>query len=299
MNIVEKAEKNNTENQKMEELLKIVQQYTEDDFQKIISEKKDFFFLYHLSPMRRNILEWYPFKKDAKVLEIDAECGAITGCIADKVLQVTSLENNDLQRQINECRNSKKENLRVFTGTYDKMENELERDYDYIVMVGSFAKASDYFADEKPYHTFIKSAFNHLKDGGEILIACDNRIGMKYWSGCQEELYSDYFIGIQDYIGFDNHKMRNFSKKEIENILQEISNLEYKFYYPYPDYKFPMAIYSDEYLPKKAELSMNIRNFDRSRLLLFDETKAFDGIIGAGLFPEFSNSFLLRIKKGD
>lgn len=28
----------------MEELLKIVQQYTEDDFQKIISEKKDFFF---------------------------------------------------------------------------------------------------------------------------------------------------------------------------------------------------------------------------------------------------------------
>lgn len=58
--------------------------------------------------MRRNILEWYPFKKDAKVLEIDAECGAVTGCIADKVLQVTSLENNDLQRQINECRNSKK-----------------------------------------------------------------------------------------------------------------------------------------------------------------------------------------------
>ena len=44
---------------------------------------------------------------------------------------------------------------------------------------------------------------------------------------------------------------------------------------------------------------MNIRNFDRSRLLLFDETKAFDGIIGAGLFREFSNSFLLRIKKGD
>lgn len=63
MNIVEKAEKNNTENQKMEELLKIVQQYTEDDFQKIISEKKDFFFLYHLSPMRRNILEWYPLRK--------------------------------------------------------------------------------------------------------------------------------------------------------------------------------------------------------------------------------------------
>ena len=147
-------------------------------FRKLYLKRRTSFF-YIIFRLCEEIF-WYPFKKDAKVLEIDAECGAVTGCIADKVLQVTSLENNDLQRQINECRNSKKENLRVFTGTYDKMENELERDYDYIVMVGSFAKAPDYFADEKPYHTFIKSAFNHLKDGGEILIACDNRIGMKY-----------------------------------------------------------------------------------------------------------------------
>ncbi len=94
-------------------------------------------------------------------------------------------------------------------------------------MVGSFAKALIILL-MKTISYIYKSAFNHLKDGGEILIACDNRIGMKYWSGCQEELYSDYFSGIQDYIGFDNHKMRNF-QKEIENILQEISNLEYKF----------------------------------------------------------------------
>lgn len=36
-----------------------------------------------------------------------------------------------------------------------------------------------------------------------------------------------------------------------------------------------MAIYSDEYLPKTDELTMNIRNFDRDRYVMFDEEKAF------------------------
>ena len=90
--------------------------------------------------------------------------------------------------------------------------------------------------------------------------------------------------------------MRNFSKKEIENILQEISNLEYKFYYPYPDYKLPEKIFSDEYLPHENELNVNHRNFDRNRVRLFDENKVYGELIRAEMFPEFSNSFLIVAK---
>ena len=39
------------------------------------------------------------------------------------------------------------------------------------------------------------------------------------------------------------------------------------------------TIYSDRYLPKKGELSNNLRNFDRERVLLFDEKQVFDEII--------------------
>ena len=86
-----------------------MQQYTEDDFQKIISERRTSFFYIIFRLCEEIFWNGILLRKIAKVLEIDAECGAVTGCIADKVLQVTSLENNDLQRQINECRNSKKE----------------------------------------------------------------------------------------------------------------------------------------------------------------------------------------------
>ena len=41
----------------------------------------------------------------------------------------------------------------------------------------------------------------------------------------------------------------------------------------------------------------NQRNFDTDRIVLFDETRAFDSIIKAGLFPEFSNSFLVTAQK--
>ena len=65
----------------------------------------------------------------------------------------------------------------------------------------------------------------------------------------------------------------------------------------YPDYKFPMTIYSDEYLPKKGELSHAFANYDRERVYLFDEPRVYDSLIESGLFPEFSNSFLVIVQQ--
>ena len=58
-----------------------------------------------------------------------------------------------------------------------------------------------------------------------------------------------------------------------------------------------MTIYSDEYLPKKGELNKNIWNFDRERLLLFDEEKVFDSLIDSRLFPLYSNSYLAILER--
>ena len=58
-----------------------------------------------------------------------------------------------------------------------------------------------------------------------------------------------------------------------------------------------MKIFSDDYLPKKGELNRNWQNFDADRITLFDEGRVFDTILEAGLFPELSNSFLIRMTK--
>ena len=61
------------------DLLQLIME--EPDVEKILAEDARWPVLYHFSPVRQNILEWNPFKKDASVLEIGAGCGAISGVL--------------------------------------------------------------------------------------------------------------------------------------------------------------------------------------------------------------------------
>ena len=123
------------------------------------------------------------------------------------------------------------------------------------------------------------------------MIAIENKLGLKYWAGCREDHVGTFFSGLEDYP--QGGAARTFSRSGLEKILKECGETEYHFYYPYPDYKFMTTLYSDRYLPKVGELSNNIRNFDRDRMLLFDEKKVFDMLIREGLFGQYSNSFLV------
>ena len=108
-------------------------------------------------------------------------------------------------------------------------------------------------------------------------------------------MWENIFEGLENYP--DTRSVRTFSRKELSDIIDQAGEFKTTFYYPYPDYKFPFSVYSDAYLPRKGDLKENICNYDQRRLLLFDESKVFDGIIDNGLFPEFSNSFLVLLGK--
>lgn len=120
-------------------------------------------------------------------------------------------------------------------------------------------------------------------------------MGLKYFAGCKEDHLGQYFVGLEGYS--DSDGVRTYSKKTLQELLEKCGFGKVQFYYPYPDYKLPDKIYSDQRLPKKGELVNNLRNFDADRMVLFDESKVFDTIIEAGLFPQFSNSFLIVAEK--
>ena len=62
-----------------DEMLDIAINHTAEDFPEIIVQKKSWPIFYHFSRFRSNIVDWIPFKKTDKVLEIGSGCGAITG----------------------------------------------------------------------------------------------------------------------------------------------------------------------------------------------------------------------------
>ncbi len=274
-----------------DEILDIVKNYAPVEYGRIIEERKSWPVMYHLSGQRENIVSWLPIDKNMKVLEIGAGCGAITGALAAKAESVTCVDLSRKRSLINAYRHEDLDNITIKVGNFQDIEPDLDTDYDYALLIGVFEYGQSYIGGDTPYEDFLRIIRRHVKADGHIVIAIENRYGMKYWAGCREDHLGTFFSSIECYK--DGGGVRTFSRKGLEDIFRTTGEEEYHFYYPYPDYKFMTTLFSDDELPKKGELYNNLRNYDRDRMLLFDEQAAFDGILDEGLFPFFSNSYLV------
>ena len=274
-----------------DELLAIARDHSPVEFGQIIEEKKSWPVLYHLSSQRENIVSWLPINKDMKVLEIGSGCGAITGALSKKAGSVTCVDLSKKRSLINAYRHEDCDNVTIRVGNFQDIEPKLDIDYDYALLIGVFEYGQSYIGGETPFEDFLKIIRKHVKNDGKIVIAIENKYGLKYWAGCREDHLGTFFSNIENYP--DGGGVRTFSKKGLERIFDSCGETEYSFYYPYPDYKFMTTLYSDKYLPKIGELYNNLRNYDRDRMLLFDEKKVFDGLIEEEMFPFYSNSYLV------
>jgi len=276
-----------------DELLDIVRKYSQVEYPQLIEQRKSWPILYHLSPLRENIVDFVPMSPQDKVLEVGSGCGAITGALARKAGSVTCVDLSKKRSLINAYRHSDCDNITIHVGNFQDIEPGLSRDFNYICLIGVFEYGRGYIGGDHPYEEFLRILMGHLAPGGRILIAIENKYGLKYFAGCKEDHLGSYFSGIENYQEGGN--ARTFSRQGLEKIFRSCGVEEYHFYYPYPDYKFMTSVYSDERQPGRGELSNNLRNFDRDRMVLFDEKLAFDGIVEEGLFSVFANSYMAVI----
>ena len=276
-----------------DELLAIVRDLSPVEYPKVIEERGSWPILYHLSTLRENIVDWLPIKKTDKVLEVGSGCGAITGALSRKAGSVTCVDLSKKRSTINAYKNADCDNVTIHVGNFKDIEPDLDTDFDYVCLIGVFEYGQGYMGSEKPYHDFLNILRKHVKKDGRLVIAIENKFGLKYFAGCKEDHVASYFAGIENYA--KGGGVRTFTRNGLEKIMKECGVKKYHFYYPYPDYKFPTVIFSDKHLPKKGELSNNMRNFDMDRMLLFDEKNAFDGIIEDDLFWLYSNSYMVVI----
>ena len=272
----------------------------EDEILKIAKEGKklselgqvEFPILYHLSEVRENILNWYPFRKDGTCLEIGSGCGALTGLLCERVRKVTSVELSKRRADINFARNHEKENLEIMVGNQNDM--VFPEKFDYIVLNGVFEYAMSFTAGERPYKDFLSYIAGFLKEDGILLIAIENRLGLKYFAGAPEDHTDAYMDGLKGYPG--NESVRTFSKSEWVELMHTCGLKHYKFYYPYPDYKFPCEVFTDETLVSQKYGRKNW-NFTENRFELFPEQEMAETFRKEGVMDRFANSFLIEMSK--
>lgn len=275
-----------------DEILDIVKSgKTLDD---LSTDEINFPIFYHLSRERENVLNWYNFRENATVLEIGAGCGAITNMLCQKVKRVVSVDLSKRRAMINYLRNKEAENLEIWVGNLNDM--DFCEKFDYVVLNGVFEYAISFTDGDTPYQTFLNNISQYLKVDGILLIAIENRLGLKYFAGAPEDHTDSFLLGINEYAG--NNNVRTFSKSELTEILDDCGFANKRFYYPYPDYKFPNVIYTDETI-NEFGYGNDYFDFQGKRMLLFNEKMVADSIAREGGLSTFSNSFLVEACRND
>lgn len=80
-------------------IIKIIAENRPEDYSNAVYEQFNWPIYYHLSPLRKNILNWYKFKPDSSVLEIGCGMGAIRMYCAMNVRMLRQWNSQENVRQ--------------------------------------------------------------------------------------------------------------------------------------------------------------------------------------------------------
>ena len=280
-----------------DKVIEILKNTESEEYSKAICDNFSWSTYYHLTNLRQNILNWYPFSKSADVLEIGCGMGAITEVLCDSCASVTAVELSKRRATATLWRCRDKENLEIIVGNLNDI--SFEKKFDYITLIGVLEYQGSYTDTDDPYFDFLKKVRSLLKLNGKLLIAIENQYGLKYWCGAKEDHTGIPFDGINQY-ELSNPKVRTFSREALKDMIQKCGFKNTFFYYPMPDYKLPTVVYSQDYLPKNDNmLNMHCYYIPDNSTLVARENRLYKDIIDNHVFEFFANSFLLECSDDD
>lgn len=273
------------------DILGYFKKYGNRHLEKVFKQDNRWATFYHLTPLRENIVNFYSFKPNSSVLEVGAGFGAVTGALCDKAERVTAVELSKRRAEGLYERHKKRKNLDIIVGNLNDI--DFNEKFDYITLIGVLEYALSFTASEHPYEDFLKAVGSLLKPDGKLLIAIENRYGLKYWCGAPEDHTGKPFDGINGYDGVSF--VRTFGKAELSELLNSSGFGALKYYYPYPDYKMPLAVFSDDNLPDDAgALAGIVDPHPYESPVIYDEKALIPPLVKNGVFPFFSNSFFVE-----
>jgi SAM-dependent methyltransferase len=262
--------------------------------------------LYHLSPYRSTILDCLGFVDagDASVLELGAGCGAVTRWLGEHFGHVDAVEGSLERAEVAAARSVDLEGVSVFSTNYSTL---VESDaYDMATLIGVLEYSHLYHPDtQEPRAAAVENlrvAHRALKDQGVLVVAIENRMGLKYLSGAREDHSEKPYDSINGYPSHD-HAV-TWSARELEAMLGDAGFGACDVLVPFPDYKLATTIVD----PAQVRDAHHVHNLLQGtapdwgrprRTPAFSETLAARELVTAGLLKDLANSFLVLAYKGD
>lgn len=272
----------------------VIAQYIEaqsgDNYDDIISQDERWEVFYHLSEMRKALFNWYDFRPGSSLLEIGGGFGALTGVFCQQCERVVTIERDALRADAIRRRYRGRENLHVVCQDASAWENAEK--FDYIIMTGVLETICHGSRNEQDYINVLRRIKSWLRPKGKLLLAVENRFGIRYWCGAVDKHTGILYSGINGYpmgsIGI------TFDHEQIKHMLEAAGLVQIKFFYPLPDYTLPQLVYSDEYLPNSSVKERVIPYYLDQQHLMAYENDLYDDIVRNQAFEFMANSFLVE-----
>lgn len=273
--------------------------------QELLYFQKDWPSKYHFSSLRSNIIR--PLKdtvfKDATVLELGCGCGAITRFLGESTKKTIAVEGSLKRASITAERCRDLNNVTVIADYIQNLPDEMGT-FDVVTLIGVLEYSRIFGTGECPELELLKKAKSFLKPDGILILAIENKLGLKYFAGVPEDHKNIPWYGIMDLYSHDS--VVTFSRKTLLKLLDEAGFKSSDQFVPIPDYKHPKAILHpaglavDEDIFSKAQLLLTL-NQRSTHPLAYNYISSWTSICEAGLLHEMADSlcFVASNKKSD
>jgi SAM-dependent methyltransferase len=266
--------------------------------EELIAACKDWVSTYHFSHTRANLLRPFKDSLTGSVLELGAGCGAVTRFLGETAQEVVAVEGSLKRCEINAERVRDLENTTIVASEISEFKTVAK--FDAVVVVGVLEYAAMFIDSDDPHRELLEMTTQLLKPKGILLLAIENKFGLKYFAGAPEDHVGKPMFGIEN--KYKEKGVRTFSRPNLVSAFKESGYLSVHTHAPLPDYKIVRGLVSHEGLESPAfpsgELASQLCVFDQQLPgeLSFDLARSWLGVGAGGLDTLLSNSYLVEAK---
>jgi SAM-dependent methyltransferase len=252
---------------------------------------------YHLSKSRANALR--PFAQliqgASSILEIGAGCGAVTRFLGETGASVVAVEGSRQRAKLVRLRTRDLTNVSVVAE--EALMFTADRQFDLVTLVGVLEYAACFIHEPDAAVKLLQHAHKLVRPGGALLLAIENKYGLKYFAGYPEDHLGVPMAGIED--RYRSGGVRTFGLDELRQMLRRVGFSCSEFFGAFPDYKFTKSVVRqrawDHPFFDAGNLVAQASEQDPQRpaSLYFNQGRVWGHLGSSGAAMNLANSFLI------
>lgn len=259
---------------------------------------------YYFSARRSCLLRPFSSLLRGRVLEIGAGCGALSRYLGEAADELVAIEPSAQRARVAAARCRDLPNVSVVVDDLESFAKGEER-FDAVTLIGVLEYAHRFNSRADAAAHWLRLARGLLKPGGVLLLAIENKLGLKYFAGAPEDHLGRPMLGIGDL--YEHDGPRTWGRAELQAMLRFAGFPRAGFALPFPDYKLPTSVLLSEggvAMPgfdggaALAEASA-ARERDLQGAPLFALDRTWRVLVDNGLLVDLANSYLVVAHAGD